>query len=638
VNSTRGNADYTISEPVHYPFAFSENPVLQYINQQLVKAKPSFHKKTFLKPDIHRSAEFCSTCHKVHLPFALNNYKEFLRGQNHYDPYLLSGVSGHGARSFYYPPKAVHNCAGCHMPLQESGDFGAREFDESGELKIHDHLFPSANTAIAHLRGEQDIVLAHQKFLKDIIRIDVFGLRKGGEIDGELIAPLRPEVPTLKPGEKYLLETVIRTLKMGHLFTQGTADSNEVWMDVTVRSGDRVIGRSGGIDETSTVDPWSHFVNVYMLDKDGNRINRRNPQDIFTPLYNHQIPPGAADVVHYGLELPDDVNAPVTVTVKLQYRKFDQEYMDFVTRSAKPGDVPIRGYTPGEPYRNDLPITTLAEDSVTFPVEGATEEPPAPEDRGIKPWERWNDYGIGLLLLGPEVTKVELKQAEEAFKKVEEFDVYHGPLNLARVYFAEGRLEEAVEALGRAAKYEDDAAAPRWTVAWLSGLVNREQGYLDKAEINFRSVLEDSTEAMQQRGFDFSLDYEVINLLGQTLFDLAKQRSGDEQRELYQQAVAQFQKTLDLDPENVRAHHNLHQLYSALGEKESADEHLELHSKYKPDDNARGQAINEARKKSAAANHAAEPLVIYPLHRDGAPGLATTEQASDQDSSLETSE
>ena len=29
VNSTRGNADYTIEEPIHYPFAFSENAMLQ---------------------------------------------------------------------------------------------------------------------------------------------------------------------------------------------------------------------------------------------------------------------------------------------------------------------------------------------------------------------------------------------------------------------------------------------------------------------------------------------------------------------------------------------------------------------------------------------------------------------------------
>ncbi|MBC8001712.1 MAG: hypothetical protein H7X97_03905, partial [Opitutaceae bacterium] len=84
VNSTRGNADYTIEEPIHYPFAYSSNQFLQYLNQQLVKAKPDFHKKTFLKP-LHKEAEFCSTCHKVSLPKDLNHYKEFLRGQNHYD-------------------------------------------------------------------------------------------------------------------------------------------------------------------------------------------------------------------------------------------------------------------------------------------------------------------------------------------------------------------------------------------------------------------------------------------------------------------------------------------------------------------------------------------------------------------------
>ncbi len=84
VNSTRGNADYVIEEPLHYPFAYSDNAVLQFINNTLVKAKPSFHKQQFLKP-FHKTAEFCSACHKVHLPWEVTHYKEFLRGQNHYD-------------------------------------------------------------------------------------------------------------------------------------------------------------------------------------------------------------------------------------------------------------------------------------------------------------------------------------------------------------------------------------------------------------------------------------------------------------------------------------------------------------------------------------------------------------------------
>ena len=86
---------------------------LRWVSRQLVKAKPEFHKKTFLKP-LHKSAEFCGACHKVHLPQELNHYK-WLRGQNHYDSFLLSGVSGHFVASFYYPAKAEPNCGNCHI-------------------------------------------------------------------------------------------------------------------------------------------------------------------------------------------------------------------------------------------------------------------------------------------------------------------------------------------------------------------------------------------------------------------------------------------------------------------------------------------------------------------------------------------
>jgi len=228
INSPRGNADYTIEEPLHYPFAFSANPALMWINRQLVKAKPSFHKRTFLKP-FHQEAEFCSVCHKVHLPQELNDYK-FLRGQNHYDSYLFSGVSGHGSRSFYYPERAEHNCNGCHMPLSPSNDFAARRFPGAETRSIHDHLFHGANTALPYLRGQSEVVNAHERFLRGTTRVDLFGVKTGERIEDPLVAPIRPQVPTLVAGESYLIETVIRTLKLGHHFTQGTADSNEVWL------------------------------------------------------------------------------------------------------------------------------------------------------------------------------------------------------------------------------------------------------------------------------------------------------------------------------------------------------------------------------------------------------------------------
>ncbi|MBM3955855.1 MAG: hypothetical protein FJ309_14785 [Planctomycetes bacterium] len=623
VNSTRGNADYTIDEPIHYPFATSDNELLQWINNQLVKAKPAHHKKTFLK-DFHRSAEFCSTCHKVSLPGELTHYKDFLRGQNHYDPYLLSGVSGHGARSFYYPPEAKGNCNACHMPLAESADFGAKYYDATGRLTVHDHLFPAANTGLAWLGDRPDAIEAHRKFLTDITRVDIFGIREGGTVDGKLVAPLRPRVPAVVAGRSYLLETVIRTLKLGHIFTQGTADSNEVWLDVTVKAGDRVIGRSGGIDPAAgnEVDRWAHFVNIFMLDRDGNRINRRNAQDIFFPLYNHQIPPGAAWTVHYGLDIPAGVTGPVTVTAKLQYRKFDAEYMRYVADKARPGDVPLRGHVAGEPYVNELPITTMATDEVTFEVVADAGAAAVAEvaARKIPDWERYNDYGIGLLIKG----KAELRQAEEAFAEVERLGRYDGALNLARVFFEEGRVDDAAAALVRAAGHADPAPPP-WTLAWLSGQVNRQQGRLGEAETNFRKVLEDRSPEMIARGFDFSLDYEVRNLLGQTLFDLAAQFRGGaaaaERTALLEAAAAEFAKTLALDSENVSAHYNLQLIHGQLGDADRAEHHRRQHQRYKLDDNAADRAVALAREKYPAANFAAETVVIYPLRRPGAPEL-----------------
>ncbi len=620
VNSNRGNADFTIEEPLHYPFAYSENWLLQWINQQLVKAKPSLHKQTFLKP-LHDTSEFCSTCHKVHLPYELTHYKEFLRGQNHYDSFLLSGL-GHGARSFYYPPTAEENCNRCHMPLQTSNDFGARDFDESGHLKVHDHLFPGANTGIAWLRKRDEIVDAHREFLEGTMRVELFAVRAGGTISGQLHAPVRPQLPTLKPGEQYLLDTVIRTLKLGHLFTQGTVDSNEVWLDVTVTSGGRVIGRSGAIDgeHQNRVDPWAHFVNVFMLDRQGNRINRRNPQDIFVPLYNHQIPPGAGQTVHYLLQLPDELEAPVTVRIQLKYRKFDTEYMDFVDRSMEQMKTPLRGHRQGQPYRNELPVITLAEDTVTFPVAGI-EVDIKPTTSDIPTWQRWNDYGIGMLLKG----KAELRQAADAFTEVEKLDRFDGPLNVARVLEREGRLDEAVAALRRADAYRSEPDFPRWTWAWLSGVVNRQQGHLEQAQTDFTSVLTDITPEMQHRGFDFSRDYVVINQLGMTLFDRGKamnRRNFENQaREFFLKAVKQFEWTLTIDAENVAAHFNLQQLYGLLDDKEKSTRHAEFHSRYKMDDTARGQAVRLARERYPAADFAAEDLVIYTLHRPGATGL-----------------
>jgi tetratricopeptide (TPR) repeat protein len=302
------------------------------------------------------------------------------------------------------------------------------------------------------------------------------------------------------------------------------------------------------------------------------------------------------------------VREPIIAEVKLQYRKFDTTYMKLFQ---------------GEQFQtNDLPISTLASDRVIFSLVGVQHDPasvPANEDLATPAWERWNDYGIGLFRKGDSgSSKGELRQAEAAFAEVEKLDRPDGPLNRARVYIKEGRLDEAAAALALARDF--DPAAPPWSVAYFTGLVNKQNGYLDDAIANFKEILAmKDTEECRRREFDFTQDYTLLNELGQTIFERAKQERGESNRprrtELLNESVAMFQRVIELDAEDLSAHYNLSLIYEQLGEKAKADEHRELHQKYKPDDNARDRAIAIARMNSPAANHAAEAVVIYDLQR-----------------------
>ena len=605
VNGVRGNGEYTIGLPEQYPFANSDNEILQWVHGVLLKGRPQLHKTSYLKP-FHQTAEFCSTCHKVHLPEELNHYK-WLRGQNHYDSFLVSGVSGHGVASFYYPQEASSNCNVCHMPLVESNDFAASDFDASGRLSIHSHQFPAANTAIQAMAELDPSVNDEQiAFLQGSLRVDIFGLRNGEDITKPLVAPLRPEVPTLERGREYLIEVVIRTLRVGHKFTEGTIDSNEVWLALDVTADqDEVIGRSGGMTaDTAAVDPWSHFVNAYVIDREGNRIDRRNAEDIFVKLYDNQIGPGSADVVLYRMVIPEDYDGPeVSVEVALNYRKFDQNY--FALFSEEPG------------RKNDLPIVTIATDSMTFPVAGHADAS-ATQSSDIDAWERWNDYGIGMLL---KPKRAGLRQAERAFIEVAILGRPEGHLNLARVWLTEGRLEESANALARAYK----GGAYPWSIAWFSGLVDKQLGNFESAIEQFDQLRHTAFEEAVKRGFDFSRDYNLLNQLALSYFELSKIAESESRRtELLTFASDTYHAALNEDPENVQSHYGLMQVYERLGRSTDAAHHRNQHQKYRIDDNAKDRAVNAARQKDPAANHASESIVIYDLHRESEHSLGAT--------------
>jgi hypothetical protein len=163
---------------------------------------------------------------------------------------------------------------------------------------------------------------------------------------------------------------------------------------------------------------------------------------------------------------------------------------------------------------------------------------------------------------------------------------------------------------------EMDPPPPSWTHAWLSGVVNRQQGNLDKAAELLRGTLQTK---VPERGFDFSLDYVVRNELALTLLDIAQRADvmGDQESfaNYLDLSRREFERVLEVDSENATAHANLAKIAALRGDEAARELHRELHDRYKRDDNAAEVALPAARRKYPAANHAAEALVIYDLHR-----------------------
>src|SRR5688572_11307855 len=173
VNSTMGQGDFVVEYPPLHDLAASDNKILQSVHDWLLYLDPKPHRETFLKP-FHReqTPEFCASCHKVHLDVPVNAYRWF-RGFNDYDNWQASGVSGEGARSFYYPPKP-QRCADCHMPLVQAKDPAAKNG------MVRSHRFAAANTALPFVNGDRVQLEAVQTFLRDgQISVDVFGIVRG---------------------------------------------------------------------------------------------------------------------------------------------------------------------------------------------------------------------------------------------------------------------------------------------------------------------------------------------------------------------------------------------------------------------------------------------------------------------------
>lgn len=629
VHSSMGNADFTIEYPPLHELATSKNPVIRSMDRFLTYMDPEPHRKTFMKPFMRDNSEYCASCHKVHLDEPVNSYRWF-RGFNDYDNWQASGVSGQGARSFYYP-KEPKTCAGCHMPLVESNDPGNKDGF------VHSHRFPAANTALPYVNKDAEQMKVTQDFLKSgFITVDIFAVspaeehagetamvRRGGEGPqlnstfavgeeaeqtgpvflrevGQVAAPVERSGFHLKPGSTVKVDVVVRTRAIGHFFPGGTVDGFDVWLELQARDADgRIIFWSGMVEDDGKgpVEAGAHRYQSVALDAEGNLINKRNAWQARTMLYARLIPPGAADTVHYRMRVPEDARGPVTITAKLNHRKFAHYYTQFAyAGKPKPGQAPellsahhdsreysfdpanipanVSGQIKGE--IPDLPITVLASDEIKLEVkegEPAWKPVVAKED-----WERWNDWGIGMLLQG------DLKGAEYAFRRVTEADPAYadGWLNVARALIREGQMDAARPFIQKAMAIDSSLGR----IHFFKASIEKSDGDYDAALASLRTVEE-----------KYPRDRVVLNQIARILF-LKRE---------YREALTYLDRVCLIDPEDLQMHYTAMLCWRALGETEKAEREEKLFRRFKADETTQ-HITAERRRISPEDNNERQPI------------------------------
>ena len=382
------------------------------------------------------------------------------------------------------------------------------------------------------------------------------------------------------------VDVVVRTRRIGHFFPGGTLDSFDVWLELQGTDADgRVVFWSGQVADEGKgpVEEGAHFYRSFQLDEAGNPINKRNAWQARSVLYVRNIAPGAADTVHYRIRVPKDARGPITLTAKLNYRKFSHYYTQFafagvpkdpsqITKSYNsseysfdPANIPANVSAKMKGEIPSLPTVMLAEARASLPIGDGKTAPVWNPVVQKADRERWNDWGIGLLQQG------DLKGAEYAFKKVTEAEPEYadGWLNVARALIQEGETDAAKPFIAEALKRNADLGR----IHYFKAVIEKTDGDYDAALKSLQGVIA-----------QYPRDRVVLNQAARVLFL---------QRE-YAQALDMLRQVFLVDPEDIQGHYTAMLCYQGLGNQEEAAREQKLFMRFKADESS--QSITGTRR------------------------------------------
>lgn len=350
----KGNASYVIFQPERYAYELAGGKTATFLRDFLIRSYPKQHVES-LSHRLFKSPEFCAACHKQFIDQEINKVG-WVQLQNQFDNWRVSRWNKEGDAS-----KTIE-CRECHMPLvansNEPASGDALDYNRSSKDGKHrSHRFLGANQFIPILHElpggieHRDLI---EKWLRGEIEIPEIAEKweQGPAVPIELELPDRVGV-----GEPVEVAVVLINNKAGHDFPTGPLDIIQAWVELVVKDDKgNVVYTSGTLDERHFIEPGSFIFKAEAVDQYGNLIDRHNLWEMVGVRYRRTLFPGFSDVAQYSFnfETPEDGIESLHVEARLQYRKIDQFFLNFLY---------------GEDSGLTTPVTTISEDNGVIQVE-----------------------------------------------------------------------------------------------------------------------------------------------------------------------------------------------------------------------------------------------------------------------------
>ena len=514
--ATRGIGSYTIAPPAM--LVREDGTRLRDASDAEVRGDLASHRRAVMRP-LLKTPEFCAACHKAAVVPEMNGRK-WLRSFSVYDEWRQSAMSNETVQPLN--KRERQSCQSCHMPPSGTGSAS--------------HRWPGANTAVpAFYKWPNQTAATTELLQSQALSVDIFALRGGAEPSGEAAAPLLPaksgaaNFAGAAAGGKVTVDVVVSNRNVGHSFPPEQRDIYEAWLEFEARdAAGRVVFHSGAVEPDGTLEPSAHAYRTIPIDSAGNPITRHDIWNTRVGAFDRNIPAGRSDLGCFSFQIPAGARFPLRLTARLNYRRFNSNYLKWVERETK-------GVT--------SPVTLMAEASAALGV-GAraavtvTSQGAEPDLR-----KRWRSYGVALF----DMQRYE--EAAAAFERALGYaergtaDEAASCVDVAMALLRLERVSDSAATLGRAEQYLALALAssPGFPRARYF------RGLLSVKRFGYTQALEDLEGLAREFPRDRQTWHQVAALY------LLQRRDRD--------ALAAYEHVLEIDPDDNEANFKLAGLY-----------------------------------------------------------------------------